>query len=84
MLLEGLNVVELSTWVAGPGCAMILGEWGADVVKVESAAGDPTRGFFEDTEQSPGNPVFSMENRGKRGIVLDTATPDGRDALISL
>jgi crotonobetainyl-CoA:carnitine CoA-transferase CaiB-like acyl-CoA transferase len=84
MLLEGLKVVELSTWVAGPGCAMILGEWGADVVKVESAAGDPTRGFFEDTAGSPGNPVFSMENRGKRGIVLDTTSPDGRDALISL
>ena len=84
MLLEGLKVVELSTWVAGPGCAMIMGEWGADVIKVESAAGDPTRTFFPDTADSPGNPVFSMENRGKRGIVLDTATPQGREALIEI
>ncbi len=84
MLLEGLKVVELATWIAGPGCAMIMGEWGAEVIKVESVAGDPTRGFFEDTADSPGNPVFSMENRGKRGIVLDTGSPDGRAALISL
>jgi crotonobetainyl-CoA:carnitine CoA-transferase CaiB-like acyl-CoA transferase len=84
MLLTGLKVVELATWVAGPGCAMIMGEWGADVVKVESPAGDPTRGFFPDTAESPGNPVFSMENRGKRAIVLDTSKPAGRDALIAI
>jgi len=84
MLLEGLKVVELATWVAGPGCAMIMGEWGADVVKVESPAGDATRGFFPDTAESPGNPVFSMENRGKRSVVLDTTTPAGREALIAI
>jgi crotonobetainyl-CoA:carnitine CoA-transferase CaiB-like acyl-CoA transferase len=84
MLLEGLKVIELSTWIAGPGCAMIMGEWGADVIKVESAAGDAVRGFFPDDQDMPGNPVFSMENRGKRGIVLDTSVPAGRAALISL
>jgi crotonobetainyl-CoA:carnitine CoA-transferase CaiB-like acyl-CoA transferase len=84
MLLEGLKVVEWSTWVAGPSCAGILADWGADVIKVESAAGDATRAFFLDTAESPGNPVFSMENRGKRGIVLDTSQPDGRAALIAL
>ncbi len=84
MLLEGLKVVELATWVAGPGCAMIMGEWGADVVKVESPAGDATRNFFPDTPESPGNPVFSMENRGKRSVVLDTGTPGGREALITM
>jgi crotonobetainyl-CoA:carnitine CoA-transferase CaiB-like acyl-CoA transferase len=84
MLLQGLKVVELATWIAGPGCAMIMAEWGAEVIKVESAAGDATRGFFLDTEDSPGNPVFSMENRGKRGVVLDTGSPEGRAALITL
>jgi crotonobetainyl-CoA:carnitine CoA-transferase CaiB-like acyl-CoA transferase len=84
MLLTGLKVVELATWVAGPGCAMIMGEWGADVVKVESPAGDATRGFFPDTDESPGNPVFSLENRGKRAIVLDTSKPQGREALIAI
>ena len=48
MLLEGLKVVELSTWIAGPGCAMIMADWGAEVIKVESPAGDPTRAFLID------------------------------------
>jgi len=84
MLLAGLKVVEWSTWVAGPGCAGIMADWGADVVKVESAAGDATRAFFPDTAESPGNPVFTMENRGKRGVVLDTSKPEGRAAMIAL
>lgn len=84
MLLEGLKVLEWSTWVAGPGCAALMADWGADVVKVESAAGDATRAFFLDTPESPGNPVFTMENRGKRGIVLDTGKPEGREAMLRL
>lgn len=81
MLLAGLKVLEWATWVAGPGCAGVMADWGADVVKVESAAGDATRAFYPDTPESPGNPVFTMENRGKRGIVLDTSRPEGRAAL---
>src|ERR1700712_881180 len=84
MLLSDLKVVEWSTWVAGPSCAGILADWGADVIKVESAAGDATRAFFPDTAESPGNPVFTMENRGKRGVVLDTSRPEGRAALLAL
>lgn len=84
MLLQGLKVVEWSTWVAGPGCAAVMADWGADVVKVESATGDATRTFWPDTAESPGNPIFSNENRGKRGIVLDTSRPEGRAALIRL
>jgi len=84
MLLEGLKVVELATWVAAPGCAMIMAEWGADVIKVESAEGDATRRFHPDTPETGANPIFSMENRGKRGIVLDTSRREGRAALIAL
>jgi crotonobetainyl-CoA:carnitine CoA-transferase CaiB-like acyl-CoA transferase len=84
MLLQGLKVVEWATWIAGPSCAGVLADWGADVVKVESAAGDATRGFFLDTAESPGNPVFTMENRGKRGVVLDTSRPAGQAALKAL
>jgi len=84
MLLQGLKVVEMSTWIAAPGAAMIMGEWGADVIKVESAEGDAIRRFYPDTEEMPGNPIFSMENRGKRGVVLDTGSPAGRAALIQI
>ena len=84
MLLSDLKVVEWSTWVAGPGSAALMADWGASVIKVESAAGDATRAFFPDTAESPGNPVFTMENRGKRGIVLDTGKPEGRAAMLAL
>ena len=85
MLLQGLRVVEMSTWVAAPGCAMIMAEWGADVIKVEDPnGGDAIRRFYPDTPESPGNPIFSMENRGKRGIVLDVYSDEGRAALVAL
>lgn len=84
MLLNGLKVVEWATWVAGPGCAGLMADWGAEVIKVESPAGDATRAFYPDTPESPGNPVFTLENRGKRGVVLDTTRPEGRAALIKL
>jgi crotonobetainyl-CoA:carnitine CoA-transferase CaiB-like acyl-CoA transferase len=84
MLLKGLKVVEWSTWVAGPGCAAVMADWGAQVIKVESATGDATRTFWPDTAESPGNPIFACENRGKRGVVLDTSKPQGRAALIAM
>jgi crotonobetainyl-CoA:carnitine CoA-transferase CaiB-like acyl-CoA transferase len=84
MLLQGLKVVEFATWIAGPGAAGVMADWGAEVVKVESAAGDAMRGFWPDTDEQPFNPVFSMENRGKRGVVLNTGTPEGREALLAI
>lgn len=83
-MLEGLKVVEFATYVAGPGAAAVMADWGAEVIKVESAAGDPMRAFYPDTPEQPGNPVFSNDNRGKRGIVLDTSSPDGREALVRI
>jgi crotonobetainyl-CoA:carnitine CoA-transferase CaiB-like acyl-CoA transferase len=84
MLLAGLKVVEMSTWIAGPGAAMILGEWGADVIKVEGPEGDAIRRFYPDTAETPGNPIFSMENRGKRAVLLDVYSPEGRAALVEI
>lgn len=84
MLLEGLKVVEMATWIAGPGCAGVMADWGAEVIKVESPDGDAIRSFYPDTAEIPGNPIFSMENRGKKGVVLDIAKPEGRKALIAI
>jgi crotonobetainyl-CoA:carnitine CoA-transferase CaiB-like acyl-CoA transferase len=78
--LDGIRVVELGVWVAGPGAGGILADWGADVVKIEPPAGDPARGFQRmlggDLDV---NPVFELDNRGKRGIALDLSGEAGRD-----
>lgn len=83
-MLEGLKVVELATYVAAPSAGMVMAEWGAEVIKVESKGGDPIRHVFRGQTHLSGNPVFEFENRGKRGVVLDTSTPRGREALLRL
>jgi len=78
--LDGVRVVELGVWVAGPGTAGLLADWGADVIKIEPFAGDPARGFGPMLGGSvEDNPVFELDNRGKRSIVLDLSRPEGLD-----
>jgi crotonobetainyl-CoA:carnitine CoA-transferase CaiB-like acyl-CoA transferase len=77
--LEGHRVVELGVWVAGPAAGGILADWGADVVKIEPPDGDPARTFGRMLGLESGeSPPFEMDNRGKRGIVLDLASVDGQ------
>lgn len=81
-LLKGLKVVEFASYIAAPGAGGLLADWGADVVKVERREGDPIRYVYADAKaELPGNPTFELDNRGKRGIVLDTGTEAGREAL---
>src|SRR3954452_2617617 len=82
--LEGFRVVELGIWVAGPAAASILGEWGADVVKVESPGGDPNRFTLRHIGVDARSPVFDLDNRDKRGIVLDLKDDRGRGHLEQL
>lgn len=85
MLLEGLRVIDWSAWIAGPGCSSIMADWGADVVKVEAPAGDPTRGHQHDRlSGDPAGPGFTLDNRGKRSVALDVRTPAGRRAMLAL
>ncbi|HME74428.1 MAG TPA: CoA transferase [Mycobacterium sp.] len=83
--MEGINVVELGVWVAGPAAGGILADWGADVVKIEPPSGDPARMFGRmlglDIDVSP---PFEMDNRSKRSIVLDLTTDDGRAVALEL
>ena len=85
-LLEGYRVVELGAWVAGPGAGGVLAEWGADVIKVETEAGDPMRRLFDvlGGHKQPQSPPFDLDNRGKRSIVLDLRADEGRAALHKL
>lgn len=81
-MLRDLKIVELATYIAAPGAAGILADWGAEVTKVESPEGDPMRRFFETIgSDQAANPVFELDNRGKRSVVLDIRAPAGAEAL---
>src|SRR6201999_3833860 len=83
--VEGIKVVELGVWVAGPAAAGILADWGADVVKIEPPTGDPGRLFGRMLGFDLGvNPPFEMDNRSKRSIVLDLTTDADRDTAFEL
>jgi crotonobetainyl-CoA:carnitine CoA-transferase CaiB-like acyl-CoA transferase len=83
--LHGVKVVELGVWVAGPAAAGVLGDWGADVIKIEPLSGDPARTFQRMFgSDMPNNPVFELDNRNKRGIALDISTPEGREIALEL
>ncbi|GBG37950.1 CaiB/BaiF CoA transferase family protein [Mycobacterium montefiorense] len=83
--VEGLKVVELGVWVAGPAASCILADWGADVVKIEPPAGDPGRTFGRMLGCDLGvNPPFELDNRSKRSIVLDLSTDEGREIAFEL
>ena len=76
--LEGISVVEMGFWVAGPSAAAILADWGAEVIKIEPPNGDPSRGFLASATgiPVPVNPLFELDNRGKRSIVLNLGTAE--------
>ncbi len=83
--MEGIKVVELGVWVAGPAAAAILADWGADVIKVEPPSGDPGRMFGRMLGCDLGvNPPFEMDNRSKRSVVLDLTTDSGRETALEL
>src|SRR5438874_11821149 len=71
--LEGVKVVEMGVWVAGPSAAAILCDWGADVIKIEPPTGDPFRGLFASALGAAIaiNPPFEIDYRGKRSICID-------------
>lgn len=79
-VLEGVRVVELGIWVAGPSASGILADWGADVVKIEAPAGDPMRRVFHliAGHGQPESPPFDLDNRGKRSVAIDLSTDAGR------
>ncbi|HXG40604.1 MAG TPA: CoA transferase, partial [Candidatus Limnocylindrales bacterium] len=86
--LTGIRVVDCSTVLAGPYCTMLLGDLGADVVKVEPPEGDPTRGWgppwVGPVDPATGRPTaayFLAVNRNKRSIRLDLRRPSGRAVL---
>jgi crotonobetainyl-CoA:carnitine CoA-transferase CaiB-like acyl-CoA transferase len=80
--LEGLRVLDLATLFAGPLAATFLGDFGADVVKVEHPKGDPVRGHGH--SKNGAGLWAKMINRNKRMLTLDLSKPDGQQILCQL
>jgi crotonobetainyl-CoA:carnitine CoA-transferase CaiB-like acyl-CoA transferase len=81
--LAGITVVDLSRVLGGPYCTQILGDHGADVIKVEPPAGDETRTWGPPFVNGVAAYYIGI-NRNKRGIVLDLSTAEGRTAVLGL
>jgi formyl-CoA transferase len=82
-IFSGLKVVDLASFVAGPGAAVILSDFGADVIKVEPPTGD----LWRRAHKIPPQPIASdayawhLNNRNKRGVTLNLKSPDARPVL---
>ncbi|MBU2547501.1 MAG: CoA transferase, partial [Proteobacteria bacterium] len=84
--LEGVRIVEYGVFHAGPGATAILGDMGADVVKIENGSGDPERfwtnvGRFDFAMDNGESLMFEVSNRNKRGIYLNIQTGPGREVF---
>ena len=88
--LEGIKVIELCHWVLGPTCCRVLGEMGADVIKIEDPkGGDPVRGLLPPNvmvEQGLGsvNPFWEQWNGSKRAVTLDLAKETAGEVVSKL
>lgn len=83
--LEGLKVLDVATWIAAPAAAVVLGDYGAEVIKVEQPGeGDPHRAngaTLVSVPKSPVNYMWHLDARNKRSVALDLKHPQGRVAL---
>ena len=82
-IFSGLKVVDLASFIAGPGAAVILSDFGADVIKVEPPTGDAWRNGYRIPPQprSHDNYPWHLNNRNKRGMALDLKSPHAQDIL---
>ncbi len=81
--LEGIKVLDFGRFIAGPFCAALLGDYGAEVIRVERIGGGEDRFIVPVTEQGEGA-LFLQVNRNKRSMTLDLDSPEGREIVRKL
>jgi len=81
--LSGYRIIDMTTVIMGPMASMMMGEMGADVIKIESPAGDQTRNYAQGKTPGMGS-IYMNLNKNKRSVMLDLKQPAGRDALLRL
>jgi crotonobetainyl-CoA:carnitine CoA-transferase CaiB-like acyl-CoA transferase len=82
--LEDVRVLDLTQFLAGPFCTMILGDMGADVIKIEPPGGEAQRTSMRVSAEDADPPSFLALNRNKRGVVLDLRSDEGRELFYDL
>lgn len=85
--LEGIKVIDFSTYVAAPACGRLLRDMGARVIKIEAAKGDAWRTYGSShhvVAEEDENPFFDLVNAGKESIVLNLKDKKGKDILFKL
>lgn len=82
MKLEGIRVVDLSQFLPGPHFTMMMADHGAEVIRIEPPAGEPTRGIG--ARQANASVWFRNTHRGKKSVVLDLKRPEGVAAFLKL
>src|SRR3954468_9539242 len=79
-VLDGVRVIDFGRYIAGPCCGALLGDLGADVIRVERVDGGEDRWVTPVTDDGIGA-MFLQCNRGKRGLTLNPVKPEGRDVV---
>ncbi|MCF6196484.1 MAG: CoA transferase [Emcibacter sp.] len=82
--LDGIKIVEFTSVVLGPWACQIMGDMGADVIKVEPPVGDTNRNLGPSKANDDMSALFLTCNRNKRSIVLDLKTPEGKEVALKL
>ena len=80
-ILSGLRVADMTTVIFGPYCTQILGDLGAEVIKVEPETGDASRNIGASAKTPFMGPLHMRMNRGKRSVVWDLKSKSGREAM---
>jgi crotonobetainyl-CoA:carnitine CoA-transferase CaiB-like acyl-CoA transferase len=84
-VLDGIRVLDFGRYIAGPFCAALLGDLGAEVIRIERLGGGEDRGMIPvGTDEDGGGAMFLAMNRNKLGMTLDPAAPKGREIVKKL